>query len=361
MDFTLGGDRLLFAETLSDILGDVCPPSAVRSSWEDPTGAVDGLWETLAGIGVLGLTVPEAHGGLGMDEVDQVLLLEELGRAACPGPVAEHSAVAVPVLRDLAPSSTCDEWLGRAADGSAVLTAGSPADTSSGPLVLAGSCADLVVLAVDGAVHAVPAASVSGRPVESLDGARRLTEVTVEVSDATLVSDDPTAVTALWDRGAWAAAAQAVGVAQRLLDLTVTYVAEREQFGRPVGANQAVKHHCSNVAIAVEFARPIVQTAAWSLANGRAPEGTIPPGVTGAAGPSTLVSMAKAMASDAVDLACRSALQCHGAIGYTVEHDLQIWLKRGWALSASWGDAHCHRRRVAVDLGMVVGSGTSAT
>jgi alkylation response protein AidB-like acyl-CoA dehydrogenase len=217
-----------------------------------------------------------------------------------------------------------------------------------------------VVLALDGAVHAVPAASVSGRPVESLDGARRLTEVTVEVSDATLVSDDPTAVTALWDRGAWASAAQAVGVAQRLLDLTVTYVAEREQFGRPVGANQAVKHHCSNVAIAVEFARPIVQAAAWSLANGRAPEGTIPPGVTGEAGPSTLVSMAKAMASDAVDLACRSALQCHGAIGYTVEHDLQLWLKRGWALSASWGDAHRHRRRVAVDLGMVAGSGTSA-
>ena len=308
MDFTLGGDRLLFAETLRDVLDDVCSPAAVRSSWEDPTGAVDGLWESLAGIGVLGLTVPEAHGGLGMDEVDQVLLLEELGRAACPGPVAEHSAVAVPMLRDLAPSSVCDEWLGRAADGSAVLTAGSPADTSSGPLVLAGDCADLVVLALDGAVHAVPAASVSGRPVESLDGARRLTEVTVEVSDATLVSDDPTAVTALWDRGAWASAAQAVGVAQRLLDLTVTYVAEREQFGRPVGVNQAVKHHCSNVAIAVEFARPIVQAAAWSLANGRAPEGTIPPGVTGEAGPSTLVSMAKAMASDAVDLPLGAAV-----------------------------------------------------
>ena len=361
MDFTLGGDRLLFAETLRDILDDVCSPAAVRSSWEDPTGAVNGLWETLAGIGVLGLTVPEAHGGLGMDEVDQVLLLEELGRAACPGPVAAPSAVAVPLLRDLAPSSICDEGLGRAANGSAVLTAGSPADTSSGSLVLAGDCADLVVLALDGAVHAVPAALVSGRPVESLDGARRLTEVTVEVSDATLVSDDPTAGTARWDRGAGGAAAQAVGVAQRLLDLTVTYVAEREQFGRPVGANQAVKHHCSNVAIAVEFARPIVQAAAWSLANGRAPEGTTPPGVTSAAGPSTLVSMAKAMASDAVDLACRSALQCHGAIGYTVEHDLQLWLKRGWALSASWGDAHRHRRRVAVDLGMVAGSGTSAT
>ena len=361
MDFTLGGDRSLFAETLRDILDDVCTPAAVRSSWEDPGGAVEGLWETLAGTGVLGLTVPESHGGLGMDEVDQVLLLEELGRAACPDPVAEHSAVAVPVLRDLAPAAVADEWLGRAAEGTVVLTAASPAGTSGGPLVLAGGRADLVVLVVDGAVHAVPAAAVSGRPVESVDGARRLVEVTVETSGDTMVSDDPAAVATLWDRGAWAAAAQAGGVAQRLLDLTVAYVAEREQFGRPVGVNQAVKHHCSNVAIAVEFARPLVQTAAWALANGRAPDGTLPPGSAGAAGPSTLVSMAKAMASDAVDLACRSALQCHGAIGYTVEHDLQLWLKRGWALSASWGDARRHRRRIAADLALGWGPGAPVT
>ena len=82
MDFTLGRDRTLFAETLRDILDDVCTADAVRASWDDPSGAVYGLWATLAETGVLGLTVPEAHGGLGMDEVDQVLLLEELGRPA---------------------------------------------------------------------------------------------------------------------------------------------------------------------------------------------------------------------------------------------------------------------------------------
>ncbi|MDP6287579.1 MAG: acyl-CoA dehydrogenase family protein, partial [Acidimicrobiales bacterium] len=166
------------------------------------------------------------------------------------------------------------------------------------------------------------------------------------------VSADPEAVSALWDRGSWAMAAQAVGVAQRLLDLTVAYVSEREQFGRPVGVNQAVKHHCSNMAIAIEFARPMVQTAAWALSTGRMPEGTVPPGATDG-GPSTAASMAKALASEAVDLACRSALQCHGAIGYTIEYDLQLWLKRGWALSASWGDARRHRRRIADGLGLV--------
>ena len=352
MDFTLGGDRTLFAETLRDILDDVCTADAVRASWNDPAGAVDGLWATLAETGVLGLAAPEAHGGLGMDEVDQVLLLEELGRAACPDPVVEHSAVAVPLLRDLASTALQEEWLGRAVEGSAVLTAGSPAGDPGRPLVLAGARADLVILVVDGALHAVPAASVSGQARYSVDGSRRLTEVIVDVSADTLVSVDPEAVSALWDRGSWAAAAQAVGVAQRLLDLTVAYVSEREQFGRPVGVNQAVKHHCSNMAIAIEFARPMVQTAAWALSTGRMPEGTVPPGATDG-GPSTAASMAKALASEAVDLACRSALQCHGAIGYTIEYDLQLWLKRGWALSASWGDARRHRRRIAHGLGLV--------
>ncbi len=352
MDFTLGGDRTLFAETLRDILDDVCTADAVRASWDDPSGAVEGLWETLAETGVLGLTVPESHGGLGMDEVDQVLLLEELGRAACPDPVVEHSAVAVPLLRDLASTALQEEWLGRAAEGSAVLTAGSPAGDVNRPLVLAGTRADLVVLAVDGAVHAVPAGSVSGQPRESVDGSRRMAEVSVQTSGDTLLSDDPAALVALRDRGAWAAAAQAVGVAQRLLDLTVAYVSEREQFGRPVGVNQAVKHHCSNVAIAIEFARPMVQTAAWALSTGRMPDGTTPPGQADG-GPSIAASTAKALASDAVDQACRSALQCHGAIGYTIEYDLQLWLKRGWALSASWGDARHHHRRIAEGLGLV--------
>ena len=142
---------------------------------------------------------------------------------------------------------------------------------------------------------------------------------------------------------------------QRLLDLTVEYVSEREQFGRPVGANQAVKHHCSNVAIALEFARPLVHVAAWTLATGRLPEGTVPPAPDPRSAPlaaSVAASMAKAAVSDALDLACRSALQCHGAIGYTIEYDLQLWLKRGWALSASWGDARYHRRRIAAGLGL---------
>jgi alkylation response protein AidB-like acyl-CoA dehydrogenase len=337
VQFSFTDDQVMFAETVRDILANECPPSAVRASWEDPDGRVPGLWETLAATGVLGVAAPEAHGGLDMSTLDLVLPLEEFGYAACPEPVAEHAAVAIPLLSGHAAGPVADEWLGRAAEGTALLTAGSPTDA----FVLAAERADLALLCADDEVHAVPAGSYTAVAQASVDHARRLARVDWTRGPDTLLSDDPAVVREVLDRGALAAAAQAVGVGRRLLDLTVAYVAEREQFGRPVGVNQAVKHHCSNVAIALEFAGPSVHKAAWSCAQGEGPEG---------GDPSLDVSTAKVLASDAVDLACRAALQCHGAIGYTIEHDLQLWLKRGWALSASWGDAAFHRRRVGEAL-----------
>ena len=170
---------------------------------------------------------------------------------------------------------------------------------------------------------------------------------TVEWSPApkTLISEEPEAIEDMTNRGALSAAAQAVGVAQKLLEMTVSYVSERKQFGKPVGTNQAVKHHCSDMAILIEFARPLVQVASWAIDNERSPTENFT--VSGE------VSAAKALASEAVELACRSALQCHGAIGYTVEHDLQVWLKRGWILASTWGDALFHRRRLGKILGLI--------
>ena len=142
-----------------------------------------------------------------------------------------------------------------------------------------------------------------------------------------------------FDRGALGVAAQLVGLGRRMLDLTVEYVAERRQFGTPVGAQQAVKHHLAEVAMQLRFAAPAVYGAAWSMATGAPTAGRD-------------VSMAKALASDAARLAVRQTLQCHGAIGYTVEYDLHLYLKRAEALSRAWGDAAWHRRRVAVALGI---------
>jgi alkylation response protein AidB-like acyl-CoA dehydrogenase len=121
--------------------------------------------------------------------------------------------------------------------------------------------------------------------------------------------------------------------------MTVAYVKDRRQFGVPIGSFQAVKHHLADALKELTFARPAVQRAAWSLANDRPAA-------------SRDVSMAKAMASDAASLVARKALQCHGAIGYTVEHDLHLYLKRTWALSRAYGDAPYHRDRVGRAIGL---------
>ena len=119
-----------------------------------------------------------------------------------------------------------------------------------------------------------------------------------------------------------------------MLDLTVGYVVERHQFGKPIGSFQAVKHHLADAALALELAVPPCTAPAWSVAHGEPTR-------------SRDVSMAKAMASDAAELVGRHALQCHGAIGYTVEHDLHLSLKRTWALARAWGDRAHHTDRVA--------------
>jgi alkylation response protein AidB-like acyl-CoA dehydrogenase len=341
VQFAFTDDQVLFRDTVRDFLANECRPELVRAAWENDTGRIPGLWAKLAEMGVVGLTAPEGAGGLGMDEVDLVLLLEEAGRAALPEPLAEQTAVAIPTLRELG-NERGAAWLEKAAAGDALVGVG-----LAGPYVLYGEQADVLLLATDGPdtdveLHLVEPSAVTFTPQRSVDYSRRLASVAWTPSAATLVASGADAhqvVLDAGDRGALAAAAQCVGIAQQLIDVTVDYVGQREQFGKVVGSYQAVKHHLANALIAVEFARPLVYVAAYAVANStphRARE----------------VSMAKAVASDAVDLAARTALQCHGAIGYTFEYDLHLWMKRGWSLAAAYGDAPFHRNRVASELGI---------
>ena len=142
-----------------------------------------------------------------------------------------------------------------------------------------------------------------------------------------------------FDRAAFGTAAQLIGLSRRMLDLTVAYVTERRQFGVPIGSFQAVKHHLADARLQLDFAAPAVHRAAWSLA-------------TSDPNAARDVSMAKALASDCAHLVGRKALQCHGGIGYTVEYDLHLFLKRAWALEKLWGDAAWHRDRVGRALGV---------
>ncbi|HEV2309769.1 MAG TPA: acyl-CoA dehydrogenase [Acidimicrobiia bacterium] len=314
MRFAFTPDQVAFRDAARDLLARECPPAAVRAAWSSDTGRSDTAWAALAAMGVLGALAPEDVGGLGLRVVDLVLVLEETGYAALPDPIVEHAAVAVPLLPDPAPAAAGDVTVSAALDGSGLAVW---ADT-----------ADLVV------VDAGDFRAVAGRdeleltPHRSVDGARRVFGVGSVPDAAPRLVDG-----AAFDRGALGAAAQLVGLARRLLDLTVGYVRERRQFGVPVGSFQAVKHHLADARIALEFAAPLVYRAAWSLSTDD-PDAAVH------------VSMAKAQAGAAAHRTGRAALQCHGAMGYSFEYDLHLYLKRAWALAATWGDEAWHRARV---------------
>jgi alkylation response protein AidB-like acyl-CoA dehydrogenase len=290
MQFAFTEDQLAFRDAVRDLLAGTCSPVDVRAAWDadDPWSA--DRWGALVEMGVVDVA------GLGLNEVDLVLLLEEAGWAALPEPLAESALLG---------------------DGTQKVAAAA-ADATH---VAGAASADLVVV---GTRTYEP---VDVDPQPSVDRARRLVRVG-DLGEPTGEVDDP------FDRMAFATAAVLVGLARRLVTMTVEYAKERQQFGQPIGGFQAVKHHLANAHLAVEFAAPAVYRAAWSLANDEPTVGRD-------------VSMAKAMAGDAAEQAARVALQCHGAIGYTFESDLHLWMKRVWALSPAWGDAAFHRRRVA--------------
>jgi len=319
MRFAFTDDQLAFRDAVRDLLAKECPPAAVRAAWDATDRAPGGTaipgWAALEEMGVLGVLTAEADGGLGLTEVDLVLLLEETGAAALPGPIVEHAMVGAPLVG------------GRLEPG-AVLSAPFSHDAV---VPYSDVATDLLVFDAD-AWHLVPRDATELQPVPSVDHTRRLAEVAWTPAPMTVVAEGVAAASA-FDRGALGTAAQLVGLARRMIVMTVEYVTERRQFGVPVGSFQAVKHHLADARIALEFARPLVYRAAWSLANADA-------------GASVHVSMAKAQASDAAALAARKALQCHGAIGYSDEHDLHLFMKRTWALAAAWGDAPWHRDRV---------------
>ena len=329
MDFDFSEEQLLLRDTVRDLLAHECSPKQVREMWADPSGRSIQRWRKLGELGVLGLTVPEAYGGSGMDEVDLVLILEEAGRAVLPEPLLEHTAVGAPLLARCAPEALRAAWLPRLASGEATVSVG-----LSGSPFVADATADLVVIEADGELHALTQDRLTPRPQKSVDGARRLFSVTAETGDDTRLTADPVHRAWAFDHAAAATAAELVGVAGALLDTTVAYVQQREQFGRKVGSFQAVQHKLAEVLLLVESARNAVYYAAYALAN-ELPDARV------------AVSVAKAYAGDAERRANQEALQLHGGIGFTWEHDLHLWLKRGRALEMQYGDADWHRRRIA--------------
>ena len=287
MQFALSPEQNQFADTLDALLAKA-DVTRVWAAGDRAPGLA--LWRKLADLGVTTL-------GEEAEPVDVVVAMEAIGFHALPGPAIETVAVLPGLL-----------------DGGLLATA---AVLPHVPFAVDADVADRVFVVRD---DVVSMAEVRGE-VRSVDPCRRL----FEVSAAEEVGELPGA----FDRGVLACAAQLLGAGRELLTRSVEYVKQRTQFGKPVGSYQAVKHHLASVHIGLELARPVVYGAALGEID---------------------VSAAKVAAGDAAYRAARAALQVHGAIGYTTEHDLSLWLTKVRALHATWGTAPAHRARLMATL-----------
>ncbi|MEV4670601.1 acyl-CoA dehydrogenase family protein [Actinomadura geliboluensis] len=299
MKFVLDAEQRMFGETLRRLLADAGTAKISRAWAAGDSGPGRALWTSVAEAGVFAVAVPEEFGGAGRLPVELVVAAEELGRAAAPGPYVETLAAA-----ELLGESP---WLPRIAEGEAVVTL-------AVPHALDADVADLV-LTPDKVERK------AGEALASLDPARRLFRV--EGGGG------------FTDFGVLLCAAQQIGLGQALLDVSVEYAKTRQQFGRPIGEYQAIKHHLATAMVELEFARPLVYGAALSY---------------GTPDFARDVSAAKVAASEASYSLAKTALQVHGAIGYTDEYDPSLWIRKARALYSAWGSVAEHRARVMAAL-----------
>ncbi|MBU6284110.1 acyl-CoA/acyl-ACP dehydrogenase [bacterium] len=373
MDFGLTADQQMLAETARQVLSVEASPRVVRRIAEDPQGFSPELNRRIAEQGWFGLLVPENHGGLGLGMLDAAVILSELGRSLAPVPFLSSGVLATSLL--LAAGSTPQKkaWLPRLASGEAFATVAwleeserlDPAGIAlrarrardrlrlSGAkrFVVDAQQADLLLVAVRTGSGTGPAGvtlvlvprdtpGVSVVPLPSIDRTRRFFEVAfddVAIAPSQVLGAEGKAwrhLETLLDLASVAIAAESQGGAERALEMAVEYSKVREQFGRPVGSFQAVKHMAAECLSLVEPSRSLVWYAAWAQQE-------IPKDASRAA------SMAKARLGDVYSRVANVAVQMHGGIGFTWEHDMHFWFKRAKQSEAWFGEPAWHRERVA--------------
>jgi alkylation response protein AidB-like acyl-CoA dehydrogenase len=355
VDFDFSPAQYELRDEARRFLAKECSTDHVREFVDDPSGWSRDLWKQIADLGWMALPFPEENGGLGQSFLDLMLLLEELGAALAPVPFLSSVVLAgYPILRHGSDEQKA-RWLPEIASGDRVAAAVLPSfehdvDTISiradgnrltgvRSHVLDAPAADvLVVAAHDGDIGRwfVVEEGFEVRPQHSYDRTRTLGAVSLDGVPA-----DPLDVP-IGHRFRYfvvAACAEMMGVAQRILDFTVQYAKEREQFGRPIGGFQAIKHKCAEMAVELEAARSATLYAAWATE-------------TDAVDADVAVSIAKSSCGDWLGHLAGEALQIHGGIGYTWEHDMHLYLRRMKSLEALCGDAPYHRERLGrlIDL-----------
>jgi alkylation response protein AidB-like acyl-CoA dehydrogenase len=335
MRFAVAEEGAALRDSADTVLTARATPELIRASWAPGQDArARDVWRVLAGTGVTGALGAEPAGGLGLDDNALPPVLNRIGFSGLPVPAVETVAVAAPLLAAAGHPALPDLL-----SGAALVTAQLDAAATAGLPVPFLQVADYVLLrGDDGAVRLHERAELDAEPLRSVDGSRQLARLRAGPAGGTVLAA-PAAAEAAWRRGVLGTAAVLVGLAERMLSMTVGYVADRRQFGVPVGSFQAVKHRLADAYVAVEFARPAVLAAGWALAAAEDDA-------------AEQASVAKVLASDAATTVAAAAIQCHGAIGYTTEYDLHLFAKRAWALAPSWGSARWHRRRLAGALGL---------
>lgn len=333
MRFSFTEDQTMLRDTVREVLARECPPEVVRRAWEaqerDEKKA-DGPYRTLAENGLLGMMLSEEAGGLGMNEVDAALSIEAAGYAALPEPIIETLA-ALSILEANLKS-----------EGASILSAIAEGESRLSLIldprgvVPFAETADLFIVYADQRLSLNRREELQLSQQISVDRTRSIARLAGLNAQGIELARGEEAVRlreTIFDRAALGSALFLNGLSKKMLELAVDYAKDRVQFGKPIGAQQAVKHHLADALIALEFAKPLAYRAAWTLAEGED-------------GYPVHVSMAKLRASEAARTIAKLSLQVHGAIGYTIEHDLHLFMKRAWALTAAYGTEDFHRARV---------------
>lgn len=322
MDFALDPDITDFAASIDSLLVKSDMPTAIRAWAAGDTEPGTRVWGRIAETGATALLIPESAGGAGATAVEAMVALEVLGRHAVPGPVVESLMVAPRIAAALGEGSDLGDLAGEIAGG-AFVTISAPGVSRFAPDA---HVAAHTFVASDDAVFAAEA----GEGRRSVDRARTVTTPAPGTQIASVSTTD------VVNHGTLGTAAQLLGLGQAMLTMSVDYAKQRKQYGKFIGEYQGLKHQLADVAIALEMARPLLWAGALSLAeNPDDPTASVRD-----------VSAARVAVADAAYLSARTALQVHGAIGYTLEHDLGLWLTKTRALQTAWGTQSFHRGRV---------------
>jgi alkylation response protein AidB-like acyl-CoA dehydrogenase len=326
MNFDFSDDQQAIKRTAKDLLADRFKLERVRELAEAGTYD-DDAWKELCDLGWPGIFIDEQYGGQGLGIVELIILMEELGYTLAPVPFLSNAAAGL-MIQAAGSDEQKQRWLPGIASGeargAAALVRGDEAK-----LVPDGDSAEVIVLCADGGVSVVERSAADVEPVATMDSTRRYARVRAGGGEPL-----PGEVGPGIGAGLLAVSAELIGVAQRAMEMAVEYARDRKQFGRPIGAYQAVSHRCAQMLLETEGARSATYYGAW----------------TADAQPEELelaASMAKAYSSDAGWRVCSSSLQVHGGIGFTWEHDLHFFLKRAKVDALLWGSASEHRERVA--------------